>query len=232
MTKKKSCYIFFATVLFFSFGIGWAAGQLEVKAPLGGDFDLLQNIMNYHGTNSQLVEAHWKDSLLENDELHGKESKNVKKASVSRVLKSIDLTVNLGRDYLMANKKVTLVYDESTSATCDSLEWDRQGAFMKLFGQVVIKYQDWIIKGSRVEGQLDKDLFTVYGPVEASNPMNIIRGGKLVLDRVSKKAIISDNALIIRDKSEMSAPEITYFFDTKQVLASGTVKTRIINETK
>lgn len=229
MTKKLAG-IFLAFILFFSFSIGWAAGELEIKAPRGGEMDLQQNIMKYHGTDTQLVEVYWEDSVFENDEKeHGK---IVKDSSLPRVLKSVDLTVSLGQNYIVANKKVTLHYDESTSATCNLLEWDRGMSQMRLTGQVVIWYKDWTIKGSRIEGQLDKELFTVYGPVEAFNKLDTIRGGKLIFDRGNRKAIISDNALLIRDKNEMAASEISYFFDTNQVLASGAVKTRIINETK
>ena len=228
--SKKLIGISLFGILFFSFGIAWAAAQLEIKAPDGGEMDLPKNVMKYYGTDSQLVEVRWEDSVFQNS---GKEqSKPVKITSLPRVLKSVNLMVDLNQNYIVANKKVTLYYDESTSAACNFLEWDRKGAFMKLSGQVVIIYNDWTIKGSWVEGQLDKELFTVYGPVEAFNKSDIIRGGKLVFDRGNRKAIISDNALLIRDKNEMAAPEISYFFDTNQVLASGAVKTRIINETK
>jgi lipopolysaccharide export system protein LptA len=228
--SKKLIGILFIMILWFSFGIAWAASQLEIKAPCGGEADLLQNVMKYSGTDSQLVEVHWEDSVFQNGEKE--QAKTGQKPALPRVLKSVHLTVNLNQNYIVANKKVAVYYDESTSATCDFLEWDRKAALMKLSGRVTIIYKDWTIKGSRVEGQLDKELFTVYGPVEAFNQSDIVRGGKLVFDRGNQKAIISDNALLVRGKNEMAAPEITYFFDTNEVLASGAVRTRIINETK
>jgi Uncharacterized protein conserved in bacteria len=228
--KKKLGGIFLSLLLLLGFSISWAAGQLEIKAPRGGELDLRQNIMKYHGTDSQLVEVDWEDSVSESD---AKEKSAVSKNTTSsRVLKSVDVMFDQNKNYMVASKKVSLYYDKTTSAVCNLLEWDRGNAFMKLSGQVTLIYNDWTIKGSQIEGQLDKEMFTVYGPVEAFSKTDTIRGGKLTFDRANGKAVISDNALLVRDKNEMSAPEITYFLDTKQVLASGAVKTRIINETK
>jgi lipopolysaccharide assembly outer membrane protein LptD (OstA) len=103
---------------------------------------------------------------------------------------------------------------------------------MKISGQAIIVYKDWIIKGDRIEGQLDKELFTIYGSVDASNKLNTIRGGKLVFDRKLEKGIVSDNAQLIQGKNEMTASEFVYFLNTNQVIASGTVKTSIIDENK
>ncbi len=230
--KRKIWSALFIVALFLYFGISLAAGQLEIKAPHGGEFDLAKNVMKYHGTVSHLVEARWKDLVATNNESVDKDSKTNKKSSIPRILKSVELEMNLNRNYLVANKNVVFLYDESTSATCNSLKWDRPAEFMKLSGQVVIKYLDWVIKGSQAEGELGKGLFTVYGPVEAVNPTNIIRGNKLILDRPANKGVIRGDAVLIRDQNEMTAPEITYSFDTHQVLASGIVKTKIINGTK
>ncbi|HBF36767.1 MAG TPA: hypothetical protein DDW50_05550 [Firmicutes bacterium] len=222
----------FITTLFLYFGISSAAGQLEIKAPHGGEYDLAQNVMKYHGTVSRLVEARWKESSNFGEGASVQGDKSAKKSSSPKILKAVDLVINLKRNYLVASKNVVFLYDESTSATCNNLEWDRPADFMKLSGRVVIKYLDWVIKGSRVEGELGKGFFTVYGPVEAVNPANTIRGDKLILDRPNNKGVISGEAVLIRDQNEMTAPEITYSFDTHQVLASGTVKTKIINVAK
>ncbi len=230
--KRKIWTTLFIVFMFLSYGLSAAAGRLEVKAPRGGEFDLAQNVMKYHGTASQLVEARWKDLDNANNESLDKNDKTNKKPSVSRVLKSVELVVDIDRNHLVARKNVFFLYDGSTSATCNNLEWDRPTEFVKLSGQVVIRYLDWVIKGSRAEGEIKNGLFTVYGPVEAVNPTNKIRGNKLILDRPANKGVISGDATLIRDQNEMTAPEITYSFDTHQVLASGMVKTRIINETK
>ena len=224
---KKLGSIFLAIILLFNFGVGLAAVKLEIIAPHGGEFDLQQKVMKYHGSNSQPVEVRWKDPALEADKLQGKA---IRKPLPSRVLKAFELTVNLNQNYIVASKDVVLKYDENTSATCNLLEWDRGIALMKISGEAMIAYKDWTIKGNRIECQLDKGAFTVFGPVEAFNKLNTIHGGKLIFDRGIGKAIISDNALLIRGKDEMAASEISYFFDTNQVLASGTVKTKIIDE--
>ncbi len=230
--KRKIRATLFIVFMFLSYGLSAAAGQLEIKAPHGGEFDLAKNVMKYHGTVSQLIEANWKDLDSTNNESHDKNDKAHKKPPVSRILKSVEMVVDIDRDHLVASKNVFFLYDGTTSATCNNLEWDRTAQFVKLSGQVVIRYLDWVIKGSRAEGEIKKGLFTVYGPVEAVNPTNTIRGNKLILDRPANKGVISGDAILIRDQNEMTAPEITYSFDTHQVLASGMVKTRIINETK
>jgi lipopolysaccharide export system protein LptA len=233
--KRKNWCVLFIAILFLYFGISvasLAAEQLEVKAPHGGEFDLAKNVMKYYGTVSRLVEARWRDLEAINNETVDKNTKSIKKSPTIRILKSVEMQINLNSNFLVADKNVVFLYDEGTSATCNNLEWDRPAGFVKLSGQVIIKYLDWVIKGSRVEGELGKGLFTVYGPVEAVNPNNTIRGNKLVLDRPANKGVISGDAVLIRDQNEMTAPEITYSFDTHQVLASGVVRTKIINETK
>jgi lipopolysaccharide export system protein LptA len=112
------------------------------------------------------------------------------------------------------------------------LEWDQKSAFTKISGQAIIVYKDWTIKGDRIEGQLDKGLFTIYGPVEVTNKLNTIRGDKLLFDQGLGKVVVSANALLIRGNNEMAATEIVYFLNTNQVIANGTVKTRIIDDTK
>ena len=204
--SKKTWAIILIIGLLLNLTIAWAAGELVITAPRGGELDLQQKIMKYHGSDSQLVEVRWKDAAPGTAPLEQKKQGNTaRNASLPRVLKAVELTVNLNQNYLLANKKVSLYYDESTSVTCNTLEWDRGTALMKLFGQVTIEYKDWTIKGSRVESQLERGLFTVYGPVEAFNKQNTIRGGKLIFDRGSSKAVISDNALLIRGKNEMAA---------------------------
>jgi lipopolysaccharide export system protein LptA len=239
---KKPWGIFLALSLLLGAGISWAAGQLEITAPGGGEMDLQQNIMKYYGLGSQLVEVSWDDLLLETkyleydqkqEILKGKEQVELtQKAKIPRVLKASELVVNRNQDYIVASKGVVLKYDEITSATGNSLEWDRGINLIKLTDQAMIIYKDWTIKGSRIEGQLDKGIFTVYGPVEAFNKLNTIRGGKLIFYRGMEKVEVEDNPLLIRGKNEIAASKIVYLINTNQVLASGMVKTRIIDETK
>jgi lipopolysaccharide export system protein LptA len=230
---KKPWWIFLATILFLNIGIGWAAGRMEIIAPGGGEFDLRQNVMKYHGLDSQRVEVHWLEPVPESVDLKGNEqSKDTQTSSQPKLLKAFELLVNLNQNYLVAKKEVFFKYDESTSVTCNLLEWAQGSALMKISGQAVIVYKDWIIKGDRIEGQLDKGLFTVYGPMEAANKLNILRGDKLVFDQRLGKVTVTDNALLIRGKNEMAASEIVYFLNTNQVFASGMVKTSIIDETK
>ena len=231
MTKEMWA-IFIAFSLLLSIGIGWATGQLEITAPGGGEFDLRQNVMKYHGQDSQQVNVRWNDSALETNELQGKEQNKGTRKVIPRLLRAFELTANLNQNYIVASKEVSLLYDESTTATCNLLEWDRQTAFMRLSGQVMIVYKDWTIKGIRIEGQLDKELFTVFGPLEASNKLNTIRGGKLIFNRRMERLIVEDNPLLIRGNNEMAASKIVYSINTNQVEASGMVKTRIIDETK
>jgi lipopolysaccharide export system protein LptA len=231
MTRKFWGFILILG-LFLNLSIGWAAGELTITAPRGGQFDLKHKVMKYYAGGSQLVEARWNESPIVRGELPENRQTKKRKILSTKVLKTFELTVDVTQNHLTANQKVTLYYDESTFAKCNLLDWERSANFMKLSGQVMIGYQDWIIKGSQIDAHLDKELFIVYGPVEAFNKLNSIHGGKLIFDRANRKAIISDNAVVTRGGNEMAAPEITYFFDTNQVLASGSVRTKIIDESE
>jgi lipopolysaccharide export system protein LptA len=231
MIKKFWGFILLLGLL-LNLSIGWAAGELTIIAPRGGHFDLQHKVMKYYADGSRLVEARWKESLITGRELS--DNRKTKKRAIpsARILKAFELTVDVTQNHLTASQKVTLYYDVSTFAKCNLLDWERLANFMKLTGQVMIGYQDWIIKGNQIDAHLDKGLFIVYGPVEAFNKLNSIHGGKLIFDQANRKAIISDNAVVTRGGNEMAAPEITYFFDTNQVLASGSVRTKIIDESE
>jgi hypothetical protein len=52
---KKLWWILLTTILLLNAGIGGVAGQLEISAPGGGEMDLRQNVMKYHGLKTRRV---------------------------------------------------------------------------------------------------------------------------------------------------------------------------------
>lgn len=217
----------------------WAEGQLEITAPGGGEIDLGRNIMKYHSSDSHLVEVHWGNSVLETKFLEYSRTQQILKCKGQvnviqngRNLTSEELTVDLRRDYFTASKAVFLKYDNSTTVTGNALEWDNQSDQVKISGQAVVTYNDWTLKGNRIEGRLGQGLITALGSVEASNKEYTIRGGKLIYDRSAGKISIQDNPVLIHGNNQMAASEIIYDLKTNKVSANGTVKTRSNDETK
>ena len=79
--KRIFWSVLFITILFLYVGISSAAGQLDIQAPHGGEYDLGQNVMKYYGTVSHLVEARWKESSNSGEELLVQDGKSAKKPS-------------------------------------------------------------------------------------------------------------------------------------------------------
>lgn len=218
--NKKMWWIAWTVIIItvFNYCIVLADSRLEIIAPGGGFMDLVRQTMKYQGSNSEFVEVRWNESVSEK--------------ILQRFLKSYELSVELNRDYFIAQKDVLLKYDEATLLSGDSLEWDRNNNFFRLSGKSMVTYKDWIVKGNKIESYFNKELLTIDGSAEASNKANMIRGGKIIFDRSVNKIFIQEEPVIIRGNNEMSASEIIYDLKTNQVSANGTVKTRIINEAK
>ncbi len=236
---KRLVWMFSLFILFFSYNISMAKEQVVVTAPGGGFIDIEKNVMKYRGSDSQLVEVRWDNLILEanyleynkgQETLKGKDKVNLlQTAPMRRVLTATEISANLIQKYFTANQEVTL-NDEKSLITGNRLEWDQKKDSIKISGQVTVKYKDWILKGDSMEGQLEKGYYTVSGQVEASNKNNLLRGGKLVFNRQVNKVFAQENPVLIRGKNEMSASEIIYNLDSNQIIANGTVKTRIIDE--
>lgn len=219
-------------------GIICAEEQIELIAPGGGEMDLNRNLMKYYSSGSNKVRVLWSNSTMEagyleyyrdQDILKGKDGiKMTQKKPVTRVLKCVEITVDLKKDFFAANKEVFLNYDENTSFSGNSLEWDRKNDQIKFLGKPEIVYKDWKILGERIEGQVTKGVITIFGPVHAFNGDNNVRCGKMIFEREQDLFTLQDNPVVVRGKNEMTATEIYYDLKTKKVTANGEVKTRTI----
>lgn len=109
------------------------------------------------------------------------------------------------------------------------MDWDRKEGRVKLTGNPVILYQDWTVTGSLVQGELNKEVYTVFGPVQGDNKDTSIRGGKLILDRKLNKLFLEDKPVVVRGNSETTATQIIYDLNTNKINAKGPVRTRMID---
>ncbi|MGE5581438.1 MAG: hypothetical protein ACM3X9_02765 [Bacillota bacterium] len=237
----KKLWLIFLILILSGFSAGLTKDQLELVAPGGGELDLGRNVMVYHGTATKPVEVRWQSLILNskyleynrnNETLFAKSQAQITQKLPFRTLKANEISVKLKQESLAANGGVSLKYDDTTTVTCNMLKWDQKNDLMELSGQPIVIYKEWTIKGVRMEGHPQKGLFIVYGPAEAANKTSLARGGKMTFDRDADKLVIQENPDLVRGKNEMSANEIVYDLKTNQVLASGTVKTRIVEETE
>lgn len=221
-------------------GAAPAPQPLEIIAPGGGEIDFQSNIAKYYSEGSNLVEAHWIEYLfiaeyievnrdLQTLQGHGK-VKITQNSENARELLCNEFVYDRHRDYLSATGGVNFHSDQESAFSGGRFEWDRKSDLFKLEEQPKVTYQDWVIRGSRMDGQIVKGLLNVNGSAEATNGEMIATGGQMILNRGTNKLIIRENPIVVQRKNEMSAKEITYDLKTKRVSAIGPVKSRIIDE--
>lgn len=234
--KQNLRNIFLLLLILFT-GVAWAASEIELIAPGGGEVDLKQNVTKYYANAPKVVEAHWQNAVLEAQYLEfyrdqkilkAKDRVKLKELTSNRVLKCGAMTVDLNRDYCTASKGVLFEFDNNTFLSGNSLEWDNKNANVKVLEKTEIDYKDWKIYGDRIDGEIDRGLFTITGSVRAIGVDATIKAGRLVFDQESEKLTLQDDPIIVRGKNEMSATEISYDLKTKKITASGPVKTRVL----
>jgi len=235
MNKKIFLFIL---CLFLLAGIAWAAGEPQLTAPGGGEFDLVQNVVKYYGISSRQVEARWGDYQLLADylEYHHTQRMIVARGRVviyqnntpeKRKVQSAEITFDLNKNLIIAKEQVMIQVDTSIRAQGGYLEWDRANDQFKLMNDPQIEYDDWKITGKIVEGQLKSGIMTLIGPVYGANQDTVIKAGRLIAERQKEVFYLQDNPVVIRGKNELSANEIIYDLKTKKVSAKGILKTKI-----
>lgn len=240
MGQRFSGVIVFTMLFLVLTGAAPAPQPLEVVAPGGGEIDFQSNIAKYYADGASLVEAHWTDYLftaeyievnrdLQTVQGHGK-VKITQNPDKIRELLCNEFIYDRHRDFLTASGGVNFHSDQDSSFSGGRFEWDRKSDSFKLEEQPKVIYQDWVIRGSRMDGQVVKGLLNVYGAAEATNGEMTASGGLMILNRETNKLIVRENPVVIQRKNEMTAKEITYDLKTKKVAAIGPVKSRIIDE--
>jgi lipopolysaccharide export system protein LptA len=128
-----------------------------------------------------------------------------------------DFLVELKREFIKAENEVKIVYDENTSLTGDALEWDRQNDLVKVTGTPQIDFKDWRINGERIEGQINKGIFIIFGPVKGIGNDESFQAGQVVFDHIRDKIFLKNNPVVIQGKNQFTAPEIVYDLNTRKI---------------
>jgi len=233
---KKTFLWFIGLVL--CAGIAWAAGDLQLTAPGGGEFDLVQNVAKYYGTRSEPVEARWDNYRLSADYVEYYHTERLiiarghvvieENASEKRRIQAEEMRFDITKNLLVAKEEVMIRVGDAICGQGGYLEWDRVNDRLKLTDNLQIEYGDWKITGKAVEGQLEAGLMTITGPVHGVNQDTVIKAGRLTAERRKEVFYLQDNPVVIRGKNELSAAEITYDLKTKKVSAKGILKTKVI----
>ncbi len=218
-------------------GLALAATEMELNAPGGGEMDLKRNVMQYYGTDKQLVSARWDNSILEAKTLEydrekeiatGKQMVRLTQINPNRILNCSEIIVDMKRDFLVALNNVNLKYDDTTSFSCNRLEWDRQNEYVQLTGKPEISYKEWRITGEQVQGQIGKGQLVIAGAAQIQGNDATAKAGKMLFNRETEKVILQDSPIVIRGNSQLTATEIVYDLKTKKVTANGGVQSKII----
>jgi lipopolysaccharide assembly outer membrane protein LptD (OstA) len=220
--------------------LAWTANGLELVAPGGGEMDLQKNIVKYYGTDSKPVEARWNEMVLqtsyleyyrEQEIIKGKNGVNlVQNQPEKRTLKSLEATIDLRREFFTATKEVFLTLRDDTTIHSGLMEWDQKKDEVRFNLKPLIHYQQWRITGDSIIGNPNKGLFTVYGPVVATNDEIKIKAGKVIFNRELEHLILKEEPILIKGDNQLTATEIIYNLKTEKVTAQGVVKTKIIKE--
>lgn len=221
--------LFTGTWLVIGFACGWAEDQSQprLNAPGGAEIDFVHNITKSYGTSAKPVVAVWSDFRVEagyleydRDQATVRAEEQVKitqELPVYRITTCDQLFLDLKRELLTAQDDVMVFYDEITSLAGNRLEWDRKNDSAKITGAALIKYKDWKITGERIEGQINKGVFIVYGPVKGMGTDCSLKAGQIIFDRSVDKIFLKNNPVVIQGKNEFSAPEIIYDLKTQKV---------------
>ncbi len=212
----------------FALPMGRAAegGQPKLVAPGGAEIDFAHDITKCFATSSKPVQAYWKSYSIEAGYLeynHPAETvrardkvRMIQKLPVDRVITGNEFSFELKREYVIAEKAVTIIYDEDTILTGDFLEWDRRNDLVKVTGNPQIRYKDWQIDGERIEGQVNKGVFVFFGPVKGTSNDGSLKAGQIVFDRFLDKIFLKDNPVIVQGENQFTAPEIIYDLKTRK----------------
>jgi len=227
-------------ILIFFSSPGWAAAELELIAPGGGEMDLRQNVVKYYAVDAKPVEARWEKSVLNADYLEyyretelidAKDRVKLTRTDVTpRVLACNELQLYLRRDFLKAGGGVTLELEPTTSLSGESLEWDHANDKFSLTGKPVINYKEWQVFGEAVEGHPDAGAFTILGPAKATDGEAVIKAGCIIFNRKAEELILRENPIFLKGENELTATEIIYDLKTKKLSAKGLVKSKIIKQ--
>lgn len=238
MVKRIQTWAVSAFILFA--GIGWAAGELKLIAPGGGEMDMEKNVVKYYAAGTQLVEAHWEKYDLytnyleyyrEQEVIKAKEKvKLIDNTQGKRVLYCDDLSLDVQKDFLVARANVLIELDVENSVSGGLLEWNRTADNLKLTEKPVIIDKGWKVTGKYLEGQPKKGLFTMNGPVDATNGEVVAKAGKMIYNQQTEQLFFKDNPVLVRGKSEMTATEIIYDLKTEKVSAKGMVNSKILKD--
>jgi len=229
-TRKAVCFVIFIIMIFLLLGLdrGWTESeQPHLIAPGGAEIDFVNNLTKCFGTDTKPVEAYWKNYSVEAYYLeYNRDNDMVQAHNKVRILQNIpvyrvvtcnDFLVELKREFIKAENEVKIVYDENTSLTGDALEWDRQNDLVKVTGTPQIDFKDWRINGERIEGQINKGIFIIFGPVKGIGNDESFQAGQVVFDHIRDKIFLKNNPVVIQGKNQFTAPEIVYDLNTRKI---------------
>lgn len=181
----------------------WAAEQSRdpdqprLVAPGGIEMDFLKNIAKCYGTEAKPAEANWTDSALSANYFEYERFRQLLRAK---------------GHVRMARKQATgLLSSESAS-----LEWDRLQDRLVMTGNVQFTFEGWKIDCVRLEGQVNKGVYTFYGPVRGNNHETSLQAGEMLFDQAAAKLYLKNNPVVVQGKNRLTAAEIVYDLKTKK----------------
>jgi lipopolysaccharide export system protein LptA len=206
----------------FDSSMGKTAGvHPEISAPGGAEIDVAQNVTKWYGSKTSPVEAVWSNLSLKAYYLEYDRRQDiitcrdrvvvVQNETPVKTFHCGEMILELKRSFLTAREQVMLEYDERISLMGNRLEWDQKKDQFKLLEQPQIFYNDWKISGNRIEGEISRGSFTVWGPVKGNGPeASSFQAGKVIYDQKTEKIYLQDNPVLVQESNELSAAEIVY----------------------
>ena len=171
--------------------------QPHLQAPGGIEMDFLKNIAKCYGSDAKPAEASWTDTVLTANYFEYDRSRQLVRAKGHvRVVQKQD--------------------NDSLISESASLEWDRLDDRLELTGNPHFTFDGWKIDCARLEGRVNKGLFTFYGPVQGNNHETSLQAGEMILDRGASKLYLRDNPVVTQGKNRFTAAVIVYDLKTKK----------------
>ncbi|MCL6589676.1 MAG: LptA/OstA family protein [Firmicutes bacterium] len=239
-------FIFLAGELLVTFNSSIAqtvSTQPEINAPGGAEIDVNQSITKWYGSKMRPVEVIWRNLNLKAYYLEYDRRREIMKCQ-DRVMVIQDETppksfscgemiLELKRGFLAARAQIKLEYDDRIALTGNRLEWDQKKDQFKIWEQPQIFYKGWEISGIRIEGEMSKGRFTIWGPVKGNGPEDSsFQAGKVIYDQKAGKIFLLDNPVLVQDKNELTAAEIEYDLKAEKFVLNNQTRFKGAEETK
>ncbi len=239
--KKILFFTVVSIILLISPVAGSSSGNpIEFLAPGGGEADLERDILKYYSTKKELIRMTWQDFVLNAVYLEyyrhqglikGKQQvKIVWQQTPVRMLTCRELIYQQVQNRLTARQNVVLKYGEELLLKGDLLKWDRRSDQVELRGSPVIAYQDWLVRGSQINGEIEAGIFEIEGPVVAERNEMKITAGRVRYHAPEKLLYCQEQPVLVKGRNQLTAVEIIYDLQQKKIITKGPTRSLIVEK--